>query len=137
MRTRAGRRVAYAGLAIVALVASDIVGALLFRAAGHRKGYAAGRESVGYFEGAAIADSMKADAADTVFELAGLMPDPGQHGRWQVARFGLAPAKTLCKYGNERVPDTTKVPTFSGQMLAPAGRSFRSGSGGRIYHVDR
>ncbi len=128
---------AYAGLAIVALVASDIVGALLFRAAGYRKGNAAGRESVGYFEGAAIADSMKADAADTVFALAGLMPDPGQHGIWQVARFGLAPAKTVCRYGTERVSDTTRVPTFSGHMLAPEGRSFRSGTGGRIYHVDR
>jgi hypothetical protein len=136
-RTRAGRRIAYAVLVLVALAASYIAGALLFRATGHRKGYAAGYASVGYFEGAAIADSMKADASDTVFGLAGLMPDSGQHGLWHVARFGLTPAKALCKYGNQRELDTMRVPTFSAHVLAPVGRSYRSGSGGRIYHVDR
>jgi len=134
IRTRAGR---YAALVFVALAVSYIAGALLFRAAGYRKGYRVGRESVGYFEGAAIADSMKADASHTVLGLAGLMPDSGQYGLWHVARFGLTPAKALCKYGDERALDTMRVPTFSEHALAQVLRSYRSGSDGRIHYVDR
>jgi len=136
-RTRAGRRAAYAVLVLVALAGSYVAGARLFRAAGHRKGYEAGYTSVGYFEGAAIADSMKADASHAVLELAGLMPEPGQQGLWLVARFGLSRAKAMCKYGTERELDTMRVPTFSAHTPAPVGRSYRSGSDGSIYHVDR
>jgi hypothetical protein len=135
IRTRAGRLTA--ALVLVALAVSYIAGALLFRAAGYRKGYAAGCESVGYFEGAAIADSMKAVASDTVLARAGLMPDSGQHGLWHVARFGLEPAKALCKYGSSRELDTVKVPSFSEHAQAPVGRSYRIGSSSRIYYVDR
>jgi hypothetical protein len=85
-------------LILVALAVGYIAGALLLRAAGYRKGYAAGYASVGYFEGAAIADSMKADASDSVLGLAGLMPEPGRHGLWYVARFSLTPAEALCKH---------------------------------------
>jgi hypothetical protein len=126
-----------AALVLVALAISYVAGAFWFRAAGYRKGYAAGFASVGYFEGAAIADSMKAVASDTVLVLAGLMPDSGQHGLWHVTRFGLKPAKALCKYGSERALDTMKVPIFLENERAPVGRSYRSGSYGRIYHVDR
>jgi hypothetical protein len=132
--TRAGRWIA--ALVLVALAASCIAGAFLFRAAGYRKGYAAGYASVGYFEGAAIADSMIADASHAVLGLAGLMPEPGQHGLWHVARFGLTPAKAQCKYGNTPGLDTTKVPFFSEHTPVPVGRSYRSGSDGRIHHVD-
>jgi hypothetical protein len=119
------------------LTASYIAGAFLFRAAGYRKGYAAGFESVGYYEGAAIADSMKEVASDTVLGRAGLMPDSGQHGLWHVARFGLTPARALCRYGDERELDTMRMPFFSEHERAPVGRSYRSGSYGRLYHVDR
>ena len=135
IRTRA-RRLA-AALVLVALAVSYIAGALLFRAAGYRKGYAAGLASVGYFEADAIGDSMKAVASDTVLVRAGLMPDSGQHGLWQAARFSLTPARALCKYGSERALDTMKLPVFSEHERAPVGRSYRSGSSGRIYHVDR
>jgi len=135
IRTRAGRLTA--ALVLVALAVSFFAGALLFRAAGYRKGYAAGFASVGYYEGAAIADSMKAVASDTVLGSAGLMPDSGQHGLWHVARFGLTPAKALCKYGHTPGLDTMKAPNFSDHTRAPVGRSYRSGSNGRLYHVDR
>jgi hypothetical protein len=135
IRTRAGRLTA--ALVVVALIASYAVGAWLFRAAGYRKGYAAGFASVGYFEGAAIADSMKAVAGDTVFARAGLLPDSGRHGLWHVARFSLTPAGSLCKYGTEPALDTMKLPAFSGHEQAPVGRSYRSGSSERLYHVDR
>jgi hypothetical protein len=121
----------------VALVVSYIAGALLFRAAGYRQGYASGFASVGYYEGAAIADSMKAVASDTVLVRAGLMPDSGRHGLWHVARFSLTPARALCKYGSERALDTMKLPIFSEHEQAPVGRSYRSGSSGRLNHVDR
>lgn len=135
IRTRAGRRTV--ALVLAALAVSYIAGALLFRATGYRKGYAAGFASVGYYEGAAIADSMKAVAADTTFERAGLRPDSGQYGLWHVARFGLTPAQALCKYGNTPGLDTMKVPVFSEPELAPVGRFYHSGSSGRLYHVDR
>jgi hypothetical protein len=126
-----------AALVLVALAFSYIAGALLFRAAGYRNGYAAGFASVGYFEAATIADSMKAVASDTVLVRAGLMPDSGQHGLWHVAHFSLTPARALCKYGSEQALDTMKLPMFSEHEQAPVGRSYRSGSSGRIYHVDR
>jgi hypothetical protein len=135
IRTRAGRLTA--ALVLVALTVSYIAGALLFRAAGHRMGCAVGFASVGYFEAAAIGDSMKAVASDTVLVRAGLMPDSGQHGLWHVARFSLTPAGALCKYGSERALDTMKLPVFSEHEQAPVGRSYRSGSSGRLYHVDR
>ena len=104
IRTRAGRLTAV--LVLVALAVIYIAVALLFRVAAYRKGYAAGCASVGHFEGAAIADSMKAVASDTVLARAGLMPDTGQHGLWHVARLGLTPARALCAYGSERARDT-------------------------------
>jgi len=135
VRTRAGRLTAT--LVLVALAASHIAGALLFRAAGYSKGYAAGIASVGYFEASAIADSMKAVAGDTVLVRAGLMPDSGQHGLWHVARFSLTPAGALCRYGNERALDTMRLPVFSEHKQAPVGRFYRSGASSRLYHVDR
>jgi hypothetical protein len=135
IRSRAGRWSAV--LVLAALVASYMAGAFLFRAAGYRKGYAAGVGSVGYYEGAAIADAMKAVASDTVLGRAGLMPDSSRHGLWHVARFGLTPARALCRYGDERELDTMKMPFFSEHERAPVGRSYRSGSYDRLYHVDR
>jgi hypothetical protein len=139
-KTRASRRARARLLAIalvlVALAASYIVGSLLFRAAGYRQGYAAGLASVGYFEASAIADSMKAVACDTVLARAGLAPDSGRQGVWQVARFGLTPAKALCSYGGERALDTMRLPVFSEHEQAPVSRYFRSGNG-HIHHVDR
>jgi hypothetical protein len=135
MRTWAGRLTA--ALVLIGLAASYIAGAALFRAAGYGKGYAAGVASVGYFEGAALADSMKAVAGDTILARAGLMPDSGQPGLWHVARFGLTPARTLCKYGSERALDTIKLPVFSQHERAPVGRSYRSSGSSRLYHVDR
>ena len=135
IRTRAGQLTA--ALVLVGLVASYIVGTILFRADGYRKGYAAGFASVGYFEGVAIADSIKAVASDTVLVRAGLMPDSGQHGLWHVARFRLTPARALCKYGSERALDTMKLPVFSEHEQAPAGRYYRSAASGHLYHVDR
>jgi hypothetical protein len=133
-RARAG--LITAALVFVVLAAGYIAGSLLFRATGYRQGYAAGLASVGYFEAAAIADSMKAVACDTVLARAGLAPDSGRQGVWQVARFGLTPAKALCSYGGERALDTTRLPVFSEHEQALVGRYFRSG-GGHIYHVDR
>ena len=135
IRTRAGRMTA--ALVLVALAVSYIAGTLLFRAAGFRKGYAAGFASVGYFEGAAIADSMKAVAGDTVLVRAGLLPDSGRHGLWHVVRFSLTPARAVCKYGSERALDTMKLPVFSEHEQAPVGRFYRGGSSSRLYHVDR
>jgi len=135
IRTRVGRLTA--ALVLVALAVSYIAGSMLFRAAGFRRGYAAGFASVGYYEGAAIADSMKADAGDTVLVRAGLMPDSGQHGLWHVARFSLTPAKALCKCGSERALDTLKLPVFSEHEQARVRRFYRSGSSSRLYHVDR
>jgi len=135
VRTRAGRRTA--ALVLVVLAVSFVAGAFLFRAAGYRKGYAAGFASVGYFESAAIADSMKAVAGDTVLVRAGLMPDSGQYGLWHVARFSLTPAGALCRYGSERALDTMRLPVFSEHKQAPVGRFYRSGASSRLYHVDR
>lgn len=135
IRTRAGLMTA--ALVLVALAVSYIAGSMLFRAAGFRKGYAAGFVSVGYYEGAAIADSMKAVAGDTVLVRAGLVPDSGRHGLWQVACFSLTPARALCKYGSERALDTMKLPVFSEHEQATVGRFYRSGSSSRLYHVDR
>ena len=137
IRTRVGRWIAYAALALVTLAGSYIAGAHFFRAAGSRSGYRAGYASVGYFDRAAIADSMIAVASDTVLGLTGLMPDSGEHGLWHVVRFGLTPAKALCKHGNEQGLDTIVVPTFSADTPAMVGRSYHTGSDGRIYHVDR
>jgi hypothetical protein len=121
-----------AALVLVALAVSYIAESMLFRAAGFRQGYAAGFASVGYYESAAIADSMKADANDTVLVRAGLMPDSGRHGLWQVARFGLTPARALCKYGSERALDTMKLPVFSEHEQAPVGRFYRGGYSSRF-----
>ncbi len=134
IRTRAG--LLTAALILIALAGTFVAGVAWFRADGDRKGYAAGFGSIGYFEAVAIADSMEAVACDTVLARAGLMPDSGRQGLWQVARFSLTPAKALCRYGTGRALDTMKLPVFSEHEQAPAGRSYRSG-GGRIYHVDR
>jgi hypothetical protein len=134
MKNRAG--LIAAAVVLVALIASYVVGALLFRSTGYRRGYAAGFASVGYYEGAAIADSMKAVARDTVFARAGLLPDSGQHGLWHVARFNLTPARAFCSYGSEPALDTMRLPVFSEHERAPVGRSYR-GASGRLYHVDR
>jgi len=134
IRARAG--LIAAALVLVVLAGGYVAGSLLFRATGYRQGYAAGLTSVGYFEASAIADSMKAVACDSVLARAGLAPDSGRQGVWQVARFGLAPAKALCSYGDERALDTLRLPVFSEHERAVVGRYFRSG-GGHIHHVDR
>ena len=134
IQTRAGRLTT--ALVLVALAISYITGTLLFRADGYRKGYAAGLASVGYFEAAAIADSMKAVAGDTVLVRAGLMPDSGKSGLWHVARFGLTPAKALCKYGSEPALDTMKLPVFTEHESVTVGGFYRSGASGRLYHVE-
>ncbi len=135
--TRSGRRAAFAGLVLLALAVAFVGGVFLFRATGHRLGYRLGYESVGYYEGAAIADSMKAVAGNAVLESAGMLPDPSRQGSWQVARFRLTRAGDLCSYGATPGVDTMVVATFTSHESATTGRSFYSSSDGRLHHVNR
>ncbi|GEM_PF-3078950 len=135
--TRSGRRAALSGLVFLTLVAALVGGAILFHATGYRGGYRAGYESVGYYEAAAIADSMKSVAGNAVLESAGILPDRSQQGSWQLARFSLTPARELCSYGAARGVDTMVVATFTSRESVLAGNSYYSGSDGRIHHVNR
>jgi hypothetical protein len=135
--TGSGRRAAFTGVVLAALAAGLVGGAFIFRSAGYRRGYHLGYESVGYYEGAAIADSMKAAAGNAVLESAGMLPDRSRQGSWQVARFSLTRARELCSYGAAPDADTLVVATFASQESAEVGKSFYSGSDGRIHYVSR
>jgi hypothetical protein len=135
--TRSGRRAAFAALVLLVLAAALVAGSFLFRATGLRRGYHLGYESVGYYEAAAIADSMKAAAGNAVLESAGMLPDRSRQGSWQVARFSLTRAGELCSYGAAPDADTLVVATFASQESAEVGKSFYSGSDGRIHYVNR
>ncbi|MBN2464019.1 hypothetical protein JXD38_00130 [candidate division WOR-3 bacterium] len=137
LHTRSGRRAAFATLVLFALTAALVGGAFLFRATGYRHGYELGRKSVGYYESAAIADSMKVSAGNAVLESAGMLPDPNQQGSWHVARFRVTRAEKLCSFGTTQGLDTMVVATFTSQESATVGRSYYSGSDGRIHHVNR
>src|SRR5512143_3314253 len=123
IRTRPARLIA---LVLVTVAVSCVAGAFLFQATGSRKGYQTGYASVGYYESAAIADSMIADASNSTLRSAGLAPETGQHGAWYVARFELARAGKLCRYGATPVPDSVRVPTFSALARVPTGKSYNS-----------
>jgi hypothetical protein len=122
---------------LLALAAGLIGGMFLFRATGYRLGYHLGYESVGFYEGTAIADSMKAVARNAVLEAAGMLPDSSRQGSWQVARFSLMRAKDLCSYGASRGLDTLLVASFTSHENAAVGKSYYSGSDGRIHYVNR